>query len=105
MGFNVFFYDVYIIKSIKSGIFDFEVNKMVLSEEFFSCFWKFVFIVDKEISELKDSLENFEIFFYNENCVCLLLREIFVEIKDLKVRNNFSFGSFLNKNLEENFMW
>ena len=77
---------------------------MASSEEFFSRLRKLASTVDKETSELKDSLENSETSSYNENRACLLLRETLAEIKDLKVRDNFSFGSFPNKNPEENLM-
>lgn len=60
-------------------------NKMIFCNEFFNCFWKFVFLVDREINGLKEVLENFEVFIYDENWVCLLLCEILVEVKDLKV--------------------
>lgn len=101
-GFYVTFHDAYTTKSTKKRDFRSEVNKMASSEEFFSRLRKLASTVDKETSELKDSLENSETSSYNENRACLLLRETLAEIKDLKVRNNFSFGSFPNKNPEEN---
>ena len=60
---------------------------MASSEEFFSRLRKLASTVDKETSELKDSLENSETSSYNENRACVLLRETLAEIKDLKVRN------------------
>jgi len=63
---------------------------MASSEEFFSRLRKLASTVDKETNELKENLENSENSAYNENRACLLLRETLAEIKDLKVRYNFS---------------
>ena len=100
-GSYVNFHVAYITISTKKRDFR-EVNKMASSEEFFSRLRKLASTVDKETNELKETLGNPENSAYNENRACLLLRETLAEIKDLKVRYNFSFGTFPNKNQEEN---
>ncbi|KAL9969221.1 hypothetical protein ACROYT_G021414 [Oculina patagonica] len=78
---------------------------MTSCEEFFSRLRKLAFTVDKETSELKDTLENSENSAYNENRACLLLRETLAEVKDFKreintkveeVQQTCTFGDFVS---------